>query len=533
MAEHLDENEGRSHVEIVSDVECGLKDILEAHEDYVRAHQYFEGSVNQKYTVPQLAKLLSGSENDFYVNLARRVVTAVSDRLEIASITAQKNIAYNGASGATGNSPQLGSRADLRKQDDSFDEDVTRILNDEVWHANELDIEAPEVHLRACLFGDAYLFVWESEDGGVDVFYNSPLTTRVFYDEENPRKKKFAIKRWKIGHNKKTERIRMNVYYPEYIIKMVSKNPRGERFNDFEPFVDETTDENGFAENPYGEIPIFHFRTARPYGDPEHEQGYGPQDAINKLVSGQMTATDFAAFPQRWALSRQNANTDTDLDFGEDDTRSPEDLQSNLISGPGRVWLLDNVDKVGQFPAADADQFLKPLDKFIELMAAATGTPLSYLHKVRGTSSTPLSGSSQKQTEVILLKKVDAREVSFAATWREALGFAMRILGFDVLVSIKWGDKQIDSSKDTWDGVLLKQKAGVTKRQSLLEQGYTAAEVEAWGFTEDEPNGPPELMNPFLANQQAPPTPEMQAAQLDPGENDPADKLGVEPKDDV
>src|SRR5690606_41784437 len=107
MAEHLDENEGRSHVEIVSEVECGLKDILVAHEDYVRAHQYFEGSVNQKYTVPQLAKLLSGSENDFYVNLARRVVTAASDRLEITSITAETTISSHGSSWATGYSPHL------------------------------------------------------------------------------------------------------------------------------------------------------------------------------------------------------------------------------------------------------------------------------------------------------------------------------------------------------------------------------------------------------------------------------------------
>src|SRR5690606_41631746 len=78
---------------------------------------------------------------------------------------------------------------------------------------------------------------------------------------------------------------------------------------------------------------------------------------------------------------------------------------------------------------------------------------------------------------------VEERELHSFPTRRSSdlLGFAMRILGFDVLVSIKWGDKQIDSSKDTWDGVLLKQKAGVTKRQSLLEQGYTAAEVEAWG----------------------------------------------------
>src|SRR5690606_10085594 len=124
----------------------------------------------------------------------------------------------------------------------------------------------------------------------------------------------------------------------------------------------------------------------------------------------------------------------TDINWGDDVTRSPEDAQSNVGSGPGRFWLLDNIDKFGQFPAADADQFLKSLDKFIGLMSAATSTPLSYLHKVRGTSNPPLSGASQKQTDGILLKKVDARKRSYGATWREALQFAMSILGYEDII---------------------------------------------------------------------------------------------------
>lgn len=542
MAEHLEEESSEviTYEELQSDIQCGLKELLEAHPDYHEAERYAEGNVEQKYTTPALQKLLTGSEHEFNINLCRRVITAVTDRLEISAVTAKENRGteyslkeQSDNMGGSG-SAVSGGESILRKKERAFDEDVTRILNEDVWHKNELDIEAPDIHNKAGKYGDAYLFVWEDDEGGVDVFYNSPLTTRVFYDPENPRIKKFAIKRWriKVGGAKKDERVRMDVYYPDFFVRYVSKNAKGERFNDFVAIVDENSDENGFVPHPYGQIPIFHFRTERPYGTPEHKQGYGPQDAINKLVLAQMTTVDFASFPQRWATSTKDTNTDTDIDWGDDDTRSPEDAQSNLVSGPGRVWLLDNIDKVGQFPAADADQFLKPLDKFIELMAAATSTPLSYLHKVRGTSSTPLSGASQKQTDGILLKKVDARKRSYGATWREALQFAMSILGYEgIIVNIDWGDSQVDSSKDTWDGVLLQQKAGVTKRQTLLEQGYTVPEVESFGFTEDEPNGPPELMNPFLANQMAPPPPEMEATQLDPGENDPADKLGVEAKE--
>src|SRR3546814_16179705 len=58
--------------------------------------------------------------------------------------------------------------------------------------------------------------------------------------------------------------------------------------------------------------------------------------------------------------------------------RSPVDLQSQLISGPGRIWPLRNMKAVGQFSAADVEQFLKPINTFTGLMAAVTATPVSY-----------------------------------------------------------------------------------------------------------------------------------------------------------
>src|SRR5690606_5678938 len=42
--------------------------------------------------------------------------------------------------------------------------DVTRILNENVWHHNEMDIEAPEIHEKTAIYGDAYLFVWDAEE---------------------------------------------------------------------------------------------------------------------------------------------------------------------------------------------------------------------------------------------------------------------------------------------------------------------------------------------------------------------------------
>src|SRR3546814_20249162 len=92
--------------------------------------------------------------------------------------------------------------------------------------------------------------------------------------------------------------------------------------------------------------------------------------ALTKLVTNMMSTSDFAAFPQRWALQETGTTTDDDLDWDEGDggdaadEKNPVDLQSQLISGPGRIWPLRNMKAVGQFSAAAVAQFLKPINTF-------------------------------------------------------------------------------------------------------------------------------------------------------------------------
>src|SRR3546814_13140523 len=73
--------------------------------------------------------------------------------------------------------------------------------------------------------------------------------------------------------------------------------------------------------------------------------------ALTKLVTNMMSTSDFAAFPQRWALQETGTTTDDDLDWDEGDggdaadEKNPVDLQSQLISGPGRIWPLRSEER--------------------------------------------------------------------------------------------------------------------------------------------------------------------------------------------
>lgn len=486
-----------------NDLERGLKEMQKALPGYEKAESYYEGTRNERFLSEELRMMLSGSGNDFYINLAARVVHAVTDRLEIASLTVTTEGDSKPASVDAAGDTQGNSGAD--------EHSAVQKLNQDVWHDNELDQEAPDVHLKAGYLGDSYLFMWPNEDSGLDIFMHKPQGVRVFYDIENPRKIKYAIHWWE------TEdlHVRVNLWYAEWCVKYVTKSSRskGVALKNFKRYTDEDTDESGVMENVLGRVPFWHFRTDRPYGVPLHKNAYGPQDAITKLIRSTMSITDFASFPQRWALGETGAGTDEDFVW-DDEEQLPEDMASELMSGPGRVWFLKNVRNVGQFSEANIDQTLKPLDKFIELMAAATGTPMTYLNKVRGTASTPLSGASQREMEAAHLKKVRAVQRSFGATWRSILSFALEYLDEpESTVSVQWAPAYFRDDKETWDAVLSQQAAGIPKRVTLMEQGYTEAEVESWGYTEEEPNGPQEMQSEdaFQHEQRMPVRPELRA----------------------
>ena len=496
------------------DLEEALESLHDALPGYEKAEAYYDGTVKEKFLNKAVQALLTGSDTDFNVNLAGRVVDAVQDRMEIAAVTAEpiddgeEDDDAEDITDTPGESDNAGTSASgmmgveqpeedvMSEEEKALDEAVSKI-----WRDNEMDIEAPEVHEKMLEYGDAYLFVGlcddeDQPDTKVDLFFNSPKNVRVLYEDENPRKKRLSIKRWEVGP-KTSKRIRLNLYYQDGTYKFISKGASDRSGSaDFQVFVDDSTDEKGFLPNDTGEIPFFHFRTARPYGRPEHQKAYGCQDALTKIITNMMSTSDFAAFPQRWALQETGTTTDDDLDWDEGDngatadTKNPSDLQSQLVSGPGRIWPLRNMKAVGQFTAADVSQFLQPLDKFTGLMAAVTATPVSYFLVTLGATATPASGESQRKGESPFISKVNARQLSAEATWQDAVSYGLKLLGLEAEVKVRWAPVQVVSGKEGWEAVQAQQKAGVPIRQTLLEAGYTEAEVTSWGYTEDNPDGP-------------------------------------------
>jgi hypothetical protein len=427
----------------VSDVLAAVEAIRDRADDYQLAADYYHGEVPELFCSEAVRRALRDQVAGFDINLARRAVDAVLDRVRIIALSVPG------------------------------DESGTRELVDRVWNPNRMGRRSKLVHWGALTHGDYYLTVWDGEDEGtVEMHPNSPLTTRIFYDPENPQVKTHAAKLWAEGRG--DQRVyRLNLYYPDQILRRVTTpGSKGDEESAWLPYDGDGQDAD--LPNPYGEVPVFHFRTAEPYGRPVHRAAFGPQNAITKLSATLMSTVDSQGWPMRYALTRAGEVTPSQM---FDDDEDPENGADVIKSGPGVLVTLPGVDKVGEFGAADMDAFLKPLGFYVRAMAASTATPLRFFDP---QGQIP-SGEALRGDEAPLAARITDFEELAEEEWQAVLLFATRVIGVTpAVVDVKWAPVQTVEDLQGWQTVQAKQAAGVPARQALTEAGYTSELVEGW-----------------------------------------------------
>jgi hypothetical protein len=412
----------------MSDIKKAFDHILAQRDGYVKAEAYYDGHQPEVFQSQRWNRIFRFENADFRFNFAKTVVDSVLNRLEINQVQATTQAANN--------------------------------YIDRVFDQTDIKIDINEIHRSALIHGDTYAIVWPDMNGQVAIDYNSPLTTAIVYDQENPRIKSFAAKMWQIEtDNEKI--LKINLYYADRIEKYEGRG-------DLEILT--TAPAMTLLEvvpNPWNEIPVFHFRTHKPYGKPEHYDAYGPQDAINKLINTHMYTVDYQGAPQRYALSN-GGNSSEFEDFNDDDT-ARENLGA-LQNGPGQLWYLQGVSSVGQFPAADPKTFTEPVMEFVNAMASITSTPTHYFTK----GSYIPSGEALRVSEAPLTKKVLNRQLAFGNTWRDLFKFMLRVEGIRAEVEIDWQNPETIDTVDQWDIAVRKKSVGMPLEQILLELGYDA-----------------------------------------------------------
>jgi hypothetical protein len=263
-------------------------------------------------------------------------------------------------------------------------------LLDAFYIANSIDVLSSDIHEKAITTSEAFI-VFDKVDDVTRAFHNDPRLVHVFYNPENPNEKLAAAKWWKDIENKKT---RLNVYYPDRIIKYEAKDAP----SSYKAF--KQTEE---VDNPFKEVPVIRFSTKS-----ELLNVVSIQDAVNKTFSDMMVVEEFNTFKQRWAV------TNADLSNLKNSPRSFFQIPKGMSDEEGT--------KIGEFDAADLEKFLSTMDKLANVIAIISRTPKHYFMN----TGSNISGEALVVMESPLLKKVDKVIKQFDRSWKDCARFILR-----------------------------------------------------------------------------------------------------------
>jgi hypothetical protein len=354
-----------------------------------------------------------------------------------------------------------------------------------IWRANKLDSRIQIGFVESMVAGIAYMMVWYpdgtviDQDGVVDmggmlprITVEHPSEVIIEHDPADRDRRLAGLKMWGVQGER-----RATLFLPDSIWKFVEgpvldANEREvrDRFGhltyEWRPIEGES------GPNPLGTVPIVPLvnrpRLMYPDGESELREIVPNQDAINKLAKDMLVASEFAAFPQRWA---------TGVEIPVDpETNEPIE---NWTPDIARFLTTSNPDaRLGSLPAADLSNFVVALDNRVNSMASQSRTPPHYLN----ASADRLSGESMKAAEAGLVARVREKMIHLGDGILEAMSLAFRITG-DVRGDVQdavllWADPETRTEAAHADAVVKKYQAKILPWQVVVEElGHTPPEI--------------------------------------------------------
>jgi len=330
-----------------------------------------------------------------------------------------------------------------------------------LWQENALDVESVVAHTEAGKCGRSFLLI-DPNDGDPLITVEHPSQMVVALNPANRRERLAALKQW-IGDDGYRY---LNLYLPDVVVKWESKVTVAEETGTA-PVEWLLRDDGGT--NPLGVVPVVPLENKPGLLGVAHsdlQPAIPIQNAVNKLCSDMIVASEYAAFPQRVLT-------------GVEIPRDPETGQVNVEvkAALSRVWMFKAPDaKVWNLPAADLSNYVNAVEMLIQHLAAQTRTPPHYLlAKLVNTS-----GEALAVAEAGLVSKCRTKTLFFSDAWEEAIALALTAAGADVAQAdceTLWADPERVSEAQRVDAAVKKKTLGIPLPVIWAELGYTPDEV--------------------------------------------------------
>jgi hypothetical protein len=361
---------------------------------------------------PQFRKLLNKNYYRYVDNLIPRVLSGVTDRLEVKEFKI----------------------LDTTK---TKEKNLTSLLK-----SINFDSLQKQVHRSALRDGSSFI-VAEKQIDVVSVFVQTADMFEVIRDADNPSIIIGAVKIWNTDKG-----LRLNVYYQDTIERYYSDKVHefGIKLNDFQPYND------GFGyiqKHGFKTVPVFAFvnnPNIRYKGVSELVSVLPIQKSLNTALINLLIAAEAWALPTRYLLGFQT-------EYDELGQVKPLKIEN------GGTWVFgDSEIKIGQLPSADLSNQLQVMNDLRVEMSRISGIPLHLL----GLSSDYPSGESLKVAERSLVGKVEDRQCQFSDSWESLL--ALLTSSTKQQLSVEWYSAAPISEEEEQS---IKLKEQTTLKQSL------------------------------------------------------------------
>ncbi len=409
----------------VTDLQTAVAALTAKKPRYDLYYRYYDGQQPLVYSSEKLREIFSGLDARFTENWCGVVVDSVLDRMELRDVTVPNDDATT----------EL--LRTLREQ--------TGLVDDEY-----------SVHEDVAITGEAFVLVWPNEAGGIDAYHNDARLCHAEYDAANPRRMAWAAKWWP-----EPDGVRLTMYYPDrfeyYVTKRGYKPGETPDAKAFEPYGEEPV-----AQNEYGVIPMFHFRSNRRGPKSQLANVLPVQDMLNKTLPDMMVVGEFAAFPQRYVISQAGI--------------------ANLQNNPNAIWDLVASDKdaqpttPGQFQAASMDGYLAMINRFSLTMGIISNTPKHHFYAQGGDPS----GEALIAMEAPLNRKVGRLQNTLTPTWRDLYAFMTLLVRRPVSSQAIWAQYEEPETVQPYTEALITKtyvEAGMPLNTVLRDQGWDEADL--------------------------------------------------------
>lgn len=281
----------------------------------------------------------------------------------------------------------------------------------EIYRANELDLESGLGHKDALIYGTGFVFVGKGrpELGEPEtlITIESPKKATALYDMRSRRISAAIL----VNGDDAGAITQGSLYLPNETIYF-------EKFNN--TFVETYRDIHNLGRVPVSPL-INNPRSGDPFGRSEITRAVRSYtDSAMRTLLGAEVAREFYSSPQRYIMG---ADESAFIDADGNPLNPWSVIQGRILGVPYNED--ENVmPQVGQFQANSPAPYFDQIRAYAQLIAAETAIPASYLGF---QTDNPASADAIRQMEARLVKRAERRQRQFGRTWSEVAKLALLV----------------------------------------------------------------------------------------------------------